>query len=175
MLSGVRVASAHKVSIYGYAEGGTVYTESYFAGGGQCIECTVLVKDVATGEDLFSGRTDKDGHFDFENRWTNVLELIVDAGGGHRGTYILSEELKNSNTNLQKEDALESPEEKASQPAPSGMDAEIEKHLEPLRHELTKLRERTERPGITEVLGGIGYIMGLLGLWAYMKSREKKR
>ena len=48
----------------------------------------------------------------------------------------------------------------------------LEARLKPVMKELAKLRE-DKGPGITEVIGGIGYILGIMGIIAYMKSRKK--
>ncbi len=44
--------------------------------------------------------------------------------------------------------------------------------IESLSKEIEKLREEAERPGLVEIIGGIGWIMGILGIAAYMKSRR---
>jgi nickel transport protein len=48
----------------------------------------------------------------------------------------------------------------------------LDARLKPVMKELAKLRE-DKGPGITEVIGGIGYILGIMGIIAYMKSRKK--
>lgn len=59
------------------------------------------------------------------------------------------------------------------------MDAAIEriidKKLQPVMKILLTLQEKSEKPGITEILGGIGYIIGILGLIAYFKGMAKNR
>lgn len=36
-----------------------------------------------------------------------------------------------------------------------------------------KLPEGIKKPGITEIIGGIGYIIGILGILAYLKARSE--
>jgi nickel transport protein len=48
----------------------------------------------------------------------------------------------------------------------------LERKLKPMREEIRRLREAAGRPGLTEILGGIGYIMGLAGIAAYFKYRK---
>jgi hypothetical protein len=65
-------------------------------------------------------------------------------------------------------------------PADSVADPELEAvvgkimdaKLRPLMRELRGLRETAGRPGITEILGGIGYIIGLAGLAAYFRYKR---
>ena len=37
---------------------------------------------------------------------------------------------------------------------------------------LVKLQESSGKPGFTEIIGGIGYIIGILGIVAYFKARK---
>ena len=48
----------------------------------------------------------------------------------------------------------------------------IDSRLKPIQRELTRIRKE-DGPGFTEVAGGIGYILGLMGLLMYFKSRKK--
>jgi nickel transport protein len=164
-------AQAHKISIYGYAEEGKVYTESYFAGGGRCKNCTVTALDTETEEIIIQGTTDEQGRFDFTHQDSVPLKLTANAGSGHIGTYILEPETA-STRDPGIPEAPDAPEFISAYQ--SQVEAMLEKRLEPIRRELSNLREASGRPGLTEILGGIGYIIGLLGLWAYLKSRGEK-
>ncbi len=56
------------------------------------------------------------------------------------------------------------------------LETSINKELHQIRRELTRLRMEQQKPGITEILGGIGYILGIFGTAAYIQAkREKKR
>ncbi|MGD8267671.1 MAG: hypothetical protein PVF55_05850, partial [Desulfobacterales bacterium] len=46
----------------------------------------------------------------------------------------------------------------------------LEKKLAPIRRQLAQL---AQRPSLHDIIGGLGYIMGLVGLGAYMQSRRK--
>ena len=50
----------------------------------------------------------------------------------------------------------------------------MDKKLLPVIKILLALQKKIEKPGITEILGGIGYIIGILGIIAYFKERSKK-
>jgi len=52
-------------------------------------------------------------------------------------------------------------------------DEEARRKIESLSREIERLREEAERPGLVEIIGGIGWIMGILGIAAYIKSRRK--
>jgi len=60
----------------------------------------------------------------------------------------------------------------ASAPAvdTSEVEAIVHRELEPVKRMLAELSQ--SGPGVTEIVGGIGYIIGLFGIVAYMKSRK---
>ncbi|MFV0349250.1 MAG: hypothetical protein ACK5JO_11735 [Halodesulfovibrio sp.] len=51
------------------------------------------------------------------------------------------------------------------------VDAALEKKLAPIRRQLAE--ETQHGPTVQDIMGGIGYIFGLMGIAAYMKSRRK--
>ena len=55
------------------------------------------------------------------------------------------------------------------------MQAAIEKALDKKLKPVMKLLVESKQsgPSLTEILGGIGYILGLVGIAAYFKSRQK--
>ncbi|MBU4473770.1 MAG: hypothetical protein KKC48_00600, partial [Proteobacteria bacterium] len=50
-------------------------------------------------------------------------------------------------------------------------DAMLRRELAPIKQMLAELNQ--PGPGMTEVVGGIGYILGIFGIAAYMKSRSR--
>jgi nickel transport protein len=58
-------AFAHKVTIFAWVDGDTVFTESKFSGGKKAINAQVLVFD-RDGKQLLEGKTDSKGEFSFK-------------------------------------------------------------------------------------------------------------
>jgi nickel transport protein len=60
-------------------------------------------------------------------------------------------------------------------PLPAGIEKALEKALDkklaPILRTLAEMQEQKVRP--TDVLGGLGYIFGLVGVAAYVKARGK--
>ena len=83
-------ALAHKVYIYAWFEGDTVYTESYF-GSRKVKEGLIQVFDLS-GKMLLEGRTDEKGEFAFKSPQKTDLRIVVEAGMGHRNECILKAE-----------------------------------------------------------------------------------
>jgi hypothetical protein len=51
----------------------------------------------------------------------------------------------------------------------------ISKETGQLKREIAALREELSRPGIKEIFAGIGYILGLVGIWLYAHNRGTDR
>jgi nickel transport protein len=81
-------AFAHKVNIFAYIEGNTVYTESYFPDGRAVEDGKITVVD-SNEETLLEGRTDEKGLFSFAIPKKEDLVIILDAGMGHKNHFEL--------------------------------------------------------------------------------------
>jgi nickel transport protein len=195
----VRSADAHKVNVFAYADNGRIYAEGYFVDGTKCKNSLIEVVDSKTGEKLLEGHTDDNGQFSFDIPHATSLKLVLHAGTGHQNEYTLSEEevreamlpeeKKSDKRAAQSKETLSGPKpQKKEKPADTAhgvdspmvsedIDAAIErvidKKLQPVMRILISLQEKAEKPGLTEILGGIGYIIGILGIIAYFKGRTK--
>ena len=79
---------AHKVNIFAYVEGGTVYSESYFPDGRPVDTGKVRVFD-SEQKLLLEGQTDKAGLFQFPIPKVDDISLEIDAGMGHKNHFLL--------------------------------------------------------------------------------------
>jgi nickel transport protein len=84
----VPAALAHKVNIFAYVEGNTVYTESYFSDGKPVAGGLIEVQD-RQGATLLEGETDEKGLFSFPLSEKEDLTIILNAAMGHRNTFLL--------------------------------------------------------------------------------------
>jgi nickel transport protein len=48
----------------------------------------------------------------------------------------------------------------------------VERQLAPVKEMLTELT--IHQTSLTDIIGGIGYILGLFGLWAFFLSKRQK-
>lgn len=53
------------------------------------------------------------------------------------------------------------------------LDERNSRELRQIKRDLAALTKQVEQPGLSEILGGIGYILGLFGVAAYVASRKK--
>ncbi|MDZ7640906.1 MAG: hypothetical protein U5J62_02595 [Desulfurivibrio sp.] len=81
-------ALAHKVNLFAYVEGGTIYTESYFPDGRPVVGGKVLVFD-SEDHKLLTGDTDQEGRFHFRIPKVDELRLVIKATMGHQNQFIL--------------------------------------------------------------------------------------
>lgn len=81
-------ALAHKVNLFAYAEGGKVYTESYFPDGRPVEGGKVLVFDRGDSK-LLEGTTDKEGFFNFKIPKVDDLRIVIEATMGHKNDFTL--------------------------------------------------------------------------------------
>lgn len=165
-------AMAHKVSIFAFKEGDTVYTESYLSDGTKAVNSLVEVFDTK-GEKLLEGKTDKDGKFSFKAPKNTGMKIVLTASMGHRAVFFIQEEeLSNATRDIaatDKRDASEVISGVTPEEVRVIVDDALEKRLEPVINSI--LESQRKGPSFTEILGGIGYIFGLMGIVMYFHAK----
>jgi len=184
---------AHKVSIFAWVEGDMVHTQSIFFGGKKIQNATIKVFD-ASGKQLVEGKTNDNGEFSFRTPIKAAMKIVVSAGMGHQAIWNLkASDFENTGRDIphtepassREIDNIHPPISHAEIPlppnAPSSIDPDeirdivekaLDKKLAPVLKMLSESRNQT--PSIGDILGGIGYIIGLVGLAAYIVNRRKK-
>ena len=170
-------ALAHKVTIFAWVEGDTVFTESKFSGGKKAVNAPVEIYDK-DGKKLLEGKTDNKGEFSFKIPKITDLRVVLIAAMGHKAEWMISEkEIREANPVVKNTSAAE----------PSGtisvglskeeiqkvVEDSLDKKLRPIVRMMTE--SKNAKPSITEIIGGIGYIFGLFGVVLFFKNRTKKR
>jgi len=172
---------AHKVNIFACVEGDKVYTESYFNDGKKCIDSKIEVLDNQ-GNKLLEGLTDEEGEFSFEvPSEDGDLKIVLSASMGHRVEYSISADELRGAAGLIKEE----PKEPVSliSPETSSVDLKeiqsiiedtLDEKLKPIMREMREIKKSQEdKISPTEIIGGIGYIIGIFGIAAYFLSRKR--
>lgn len=182
-------ALAHRVLVFAFAEGDTIHTESKFIPDTPVRQGKIEVLDQKTGQELLTGQTDDQGKFSFKIPAAAAahkldLNIVVEAAMGHRGSWLLKADSYLTGATPGKAvapapaspTAPAAPETKAANVDQQALEAAVNKALErqlaPIKEMLTELT--IHRTSLQDILGGIGYILGLFGLWAYFQSRGKK-
>ena len=74
---------AHKVNVFAWVEGDTVFVEGYFPGGKKSQDSLVEVFNPA-GTKLLEGRTNKKGEFSFKIPERTDLKIVLTSSMGQR-------------------------------------------------------------------------------------------
>ena len=169
---------AHKVNIFAYVEGDTIYTESYFSDGKKVDGGKVEVYD-SQGNKLLEGETDKDGQFNFKLPKKDDLKIVLIATMGHRASYTLSKDelpdiammpgLKKSG--FEEESKVKGSTQVDLDQVKEVIDSCLDEKLKPVMRELAKMQQK--KISFTEVIGGIGYIFGITGIIFYFVGKKR--
>ena len=172
---------AHKVNIFAYVEGDKVYTESYFNDGKKCVDSKIEVFDNQENK-LLEGITNENGEFSFKTpQEERDLKIVLTASMGHRAEYIISADELGDTVGLVKE-GLKEPVSVVF-PEVSSFDLKeiqllienaLDEKLELIMREMREIKKSQEdKISPTEIIGGIGYIIGIFGIVAYFLSRKR--
>ena len=171
-------ALAHKVNVFAWVEGDRVFVEGYYSGKKRAQNSRVEVFNKA-GAKLLEGKTNEKGEFSFKTPEKTDLRIVLTNGMGHKNDFIIAVsdfgEVEASVTSSPHE-----PEEIKTTAVPVSADPQqleeiIDKALDRKLAPIVKLISETRREGprLTEIIGGIGYIFGLLGVAAFFSNRKR--
>lgn len=185
-------ALAHRVNIFAYVEGSEVLVECAFSRSNPVRQGLISVFDAGSGEELLQGKTDDQGFFRFpipEKARTagSGLRIRIQAGEGHQNEWMVEAQELN-----QAAESAPIASSEVSTPAappevttkethdtpPAGLtkadveavvNAALDAKLAPIKRAVLE----KSGPGLVEILGGIGWILGLAGVAAYFRSRPR--
>lgn len=184
-------ALAHKLQVFAFAEGASIGGSAYFAGGGAASGARIEVLD-GEGNTLAELAPDGEGRFIYaaqapvdhlfraitgdghQAEW-RVPAAELAAGFGSEGSITEKAERPNrSDVSV----IVETDTSSTSVPPVTTLNPELESAIEravarqvrPLREQLVAAEDRIR---FQDILGGIGYIMGLTGLAFWWTSRRR--
>ena len=185
-------ALAHRVNIFAYVENGEVVVECSYSKSKRVNRGAIEVLSLQSGETLLTGETDEAGHFRFPvpeaaRKTGSGLRIVLKAGEGHQNEWVVdAAEFMNAESGPATAAVATRTDGENKQPAPEAVpapgalsrgdveeivNAALDAKLAPIRRAVL---ERTEDgPGMREIIGGIGWIFGLVGVAAYFKSRSR--
>jgi nickel transport protein len=186
-------AHAHKIRVFAWQEGDMIFTEAKFSGGRPARNVSVVVENPMTGERLLTGQTDEEGNFQFvvPVPRPEQLNIVIDGGDGHKNSWTHTLETTDQGAvtapppeppvNERSSSSATDREAHAGvEPVIQGIDAEqlkavletvVDQKLSPIKKSLAAMQEKG--PSLQDILGGIGYILGLAGIAAYFKSKRQ--
>lgn len=175
----VNVALAHNVVGGVYAIGTTIEGEAGFSNGDMAKAGTPVFIADSSGQAIAEISTDDEGFFVFEATQRIDHHFKLDMSSGHVLEMILpADELPAS---LPGGTAVAPANLIAATSSVSGVDAvalqqmiekAVAKQVKPLRKELAAYKEKA---GLQDLLGGMGYIFGLVGLGIWLRQRKQDK
>ncbi len=193
-------AYAHKVNIFAWVEGDTVYTQSKFSGGKGAQGGEVSVFDDKNNL-LLEGETNEQGEFSFKIPQKTALHIVLDATMGHANYWDIpleeilealgeapAPEVEGSAPTDQSDTGAQAAPETASAVPESTMPAAglpgitlvdikktieqaLDTRLKPMNRMLVESTDH--KPTVNDIVGGIGYILGLAGVGMYFHYRGR--
>ena len=181
---------AHRLNVFCWVNGDTATCEGSFSSGRAVHNATMDVIAVQTGKHLITGQTDDKGAFSFsipESARTKAwdLKVMCTSTMGHASSWTIRAK---DHTPVESTGAAapESPPEKLesatavrqepTHPIPLSQQelkeviaAVVSSQLEPVHKELARLR--SPRTSFQDIVGGTGYIFGIMGIIMFFKSR----
>lgn len=194
---------AHRVHLFAYVQQGEIVVDSRFSRTKPVRQGKIEIFAAESGKLLLQGISDAQGASRFaippELLEKPVdLRLFVKAGEGHQGEWILpAAELNQQASQMQAEQAT-APSAAAVEITPSALtpatgsavdpspritinvqeleaiiSRALDARLQPLQAMLAA--EQAQGPGLTEIIGGIGWIIGIFALIFALKNRKKAK
>jgi nickel transport protein len=175
----VPVAWAHRVNVWAAFAGDEVVCRAT-VGRGPAKDCLVRAY-LSDGRLLTEGRTDDAGRFSFKPGAKADLRIVLEAGEGHRDEFMLAADRTageaapaqaGDTAASTPSDAVATPDEaRLRQVVGEVVDRKLRERLDPLIDRLASASNR--EAGLTEILGGIGYILGIMGVAMYFRARHR--
>jgi nickel transport protein len=183
-------ADAHKLLVFASPEGAQIKGSAYFARGGPLSGASVRILGPE-GATLGQTTTDEKGEFSYTAEMRISHTVVVEAPGGHAARYVVDAEELPSELPAPSdvESGSESPKERTaaanvSSSAESGVEGNlsreevrnlveevVSREVRPLRQDLRHYQEEIR---FGDILGGIGYIVGVSGCVFYLLALRRR-
>jgi len=160
------VMLAHSLSVTSSYEDGELFIESFFGDGNPCKGCTFKIKNGQ--KEVFTNKLGDDGSFEQSVELKTPFDVHVNGGMGHWADLTIdgdemedkSESMNSSNATMNSIDET--------------------KIRQIIRSELNKQNTKIEtmiaknKSNLEKMLVGLGYILGIFGLWQLLAQRLQK-
>lgn len=185
-------AQAHRINIFAWLEGDSIMVECGFNRSSPVKNGLITVFDVTNGKDLLHGHTDANGRFSFPvppaARAGHSLRIQIAAGEGHRNDWIMDASEFSGTTAPTAAAEAAAPVTAAGPSVPAAtalpltgpsvtpeevraiVNAALDAKLGPIRRDLAA--QVNAGPGLRDIIGGIGWILGLAGMGLYFRGRR---
>lgn len=162
-------AEAHRVKLFAQASGGTIAGYGFYIGGGRPQGAELLVA-TPDGQEVDRLRTGAEGEFRYVPSKPGPYRLTLVGGDGHFASLDVSTDGAQAAPSVA---ATPSP----ASATPADLDARIAKAVDAaVARQIRPLLEAYDaadgRVRFNDLIGGLGWIAGMAGLWAWFRSRR---
>jgi len=172
-------AEAHSVYIFAYPENSQICTNSYFGGKGKVMGGRVSMA-AASGAILATARTDEQGNACFTPpESSRDLVFTVEAGEGHQAEFKLpASDIEGAFESGQEpvDHAEAAASGSSSAPAAGGLTRDdLRQALSPIMRKLAEMESaQNSRVNLKDIIGGLGWIIGLAGAGLWAANRKNR-
>ncbi len=174
---------AHKLQVFASADGARIEGSAYFGGGGAAPGAQISILD-ADGKTLAEPVPDAQGRFSFQAQAPVDHVVVARTGDGHKAEWrVTASELAAGFPGSAVPAARVPALSPGSMPTPAAVEASarpdptlvasieqaVSRQVAPLRQELMAAQDQAR---LRDILGGIGYILGIAGLAAWWRARR---
>lgn len=187
LTAGRQAAYAHKLKLFATAEGNTIAGRVYFSRGQSARNVKVQVFGPQ-GRKLGETSTNDTGRFIFQAQFLCDHTFTAQTGDGHAASYTVKAEELPESLNPPGDVSAAAGGSESTEVAPLAdvraadevkaarlqqmVERAVARQVRPLREELDAHWEKVR---LRDILGGIGYILGLAGIASYFLSRARSR
>ncbi len=167
-------AEAHRIHVFAWSSGDTVTVESSLPGNKPLLHGKIVVKDNSSGAILLRGNGDNKGIFSFtippeaKEQKTDLL-IVVSGSEGHQSEWLVPATEYLLDNTVPEAVQLKNPD---STELRQMMKEILEQELAPIKRSLAESKQ--QKPGFRDIMGGIGYLLGLAGLVSWLRNRKPK-
>lgn len=171
---------AHRLNVFAWQNDHNVIVESNFGENRPARNADVKVTVPDSGEIILTGKTDKKGIFSFPVPAAHIVDITVSAGQGHQNVWRLESSAPTLPTSQPMRDTLEKRRTEARDLTVTVSTPELRNIIREELQTMTALQSLNQmpkpktEPGFTEIVGGIGWIIGIAGIFFWFRAYRKK-
>ena len=142
-------ALAHSLHVFAQYDGRTVSGKASYSDMTPAAETYMEILQAGQDSPLLEGKTDHDGQFTYPINTTaeGAIKVVIEGEEGHRASIVANRVSAQTTNNS-------------------------DNALMLVREDISKLKDKIY---LHDIIGGIGYIVGIFGLWALIRASKMTR